>query len=223
MADDPNTIVNEKQMAGHESWYATEIIGQTYTLTVSRAGDGSGTVISSPTGINCGADCTAPYNSGTLVTLTATPASGSIFTGWSGGVCSGTGSCTVTMDTAKSVTATFAVNTAASIAGKISVNVAGHNNLGVANATITLQDTGLSTTTDNDGNFTISNIQPGTYQVIITSPDTGGITQQITLSTSQNLQLNIPTMTILKGDASGNGRLGLEDCIYILQILSGAR
>ena len=41
-----------------------------YTLTVAKAGTGSGTVTSSPAGINCGADCSEPYNSGTVVTLT---------------------------------------------------------------------------------------------------------------------------------------------------------
>ena len=79
----------------------------TYTLTVSRAGTGSGTVTSSPAGINCGSDCTEAYNSGTSVTLTATAASGSTFAGWSGGGCSGTGNCSVTMDANKTVTATF--------------------------------------------------------------------------------------------------------------------
>ncbi len=42
----------------------------TYTLTVAKAGTGSGTVTSSPAGISCGADCSEPYNSGTVVTLT---------------------------------------------------------------------------------------------------------------------------------------------------------
>jgi thermitase len=75
-----------------------------YTLTVQKAGAGSGTV--SGPGINCGSDCTETYNAGTQVTLTATPASGSTFVGWSG-ACSGTGSCTLTMNSNKSVTATF--------------------------------------------------------------------------------------------------------------------
>jgi hypothetical protein len=79
-----------------------------YTLSVSKAGTGSGGVTSAPAGINCGTDCSEPYTSGTSVTLTATPAAGSTFTGWSGD-CSGTGSCSVTMNAAKSVTATFTV------------------------------------------------------------------------------------------------------------------
>ncbi len=77
-----------------------------YTLTVSKAGTGSGTVTSDPAGISCGSDCSEPYTSGTVVTLTATAASGSTFAGWSG-ACTGTGSCRVSMSVAKTVTATF--------------------------------------------------------------------------------------------------------------------
>jgi endoglucanase len=65
-----------------------------------------GTVTSSPSGINCGATCSANYASGTVVTLTATPASFATFAGWSG-ACSGTGSCTLTMNANRTVTATF--------------------------------------------------------------------------------------------------------------------
>jgi uncharacterized repeat protein (TIGR02543 family) len=75
-------------------------------LTVTKAGDGGGTVTSSPPGIVCGADCTEPYNQGTTVTLAATPNSTSTFAGWSG-ACGGTGPCTVTMNASQSVTATF--------------------------------------------------------------------------------------------------------------------
>jgi hypothetical protein len=78
----------------------------TQTLTVSLAGGGSGTVTSSPTGINCGVDCSEVYSHGTVVTLTAAPSAGSVFGGWSG-ACSGMGGCTVTMDQARSVMATF--------------------------------------------------------------------------------------------------------------------
>ncbi len=77
-----------------------------YTLTVTKAGTGSGTVTSSPSGINCGSTCGAGYAIGTSVTLTGTAASGSTFGGWSG-ACSGTGACTVPMTAARSVTATF--------------------------------------------------------------------------------------------------------------------
>lgn len=77
-----------------------------HALAVTLAGDGSGTVTSNPAGIDCGADCTESYQEGITVTLTATPAPGSTFTGWSG-ACTGTAGCTVTMDSDRSVTATF--------------------------------------------------------------------------------------------------------------------
>jgi Tol biopolymer transport system component len=88
------------------NWFGSGTTPATFALTVSKAGTGSGTVTSTPTGINCGTDCTEPYASGTSVTLTAAPAAGSTFTGWSG-ACTGTGSCVVSMTQARSVTATF--------------------------------------------------------------------------------------------------------------------
>ena len=70
---------------------------------------GSGTITSSPAGLTCNAPCNSgafAFNSGATVTLTATPVSGSAFQGW-GGACSGTGTCTVTMNSSQTVTATF--------------------------------------------------------------------------------------------------------------------
>jgi uncharacterized repeat protein (TIGR01451 family) len=97
----------------------------TYALTVTKSGTGSGTVSSIPAGIDCGATCVITYTHGTTVTLNATPADSSIFTGWSG-ACSGTAACVVTMDQAKSVEANFtlksyelAVNTTGTGSGNV--------------------------------------------------------------------------------------------------------
>ena len=78
-----------------------------HALSVNIAGAGSGTVTSSPAGINCGVTCSANFAQGTMVTLTAYAAGGSTFAGWSGAGCSGTGTCQVTMNAAASTTATF--------------------------------------------------------------------------------------------------------------------
>jgi len=79
---------------------------QAATLTVTKAGTGTGTVTSGPGGILCGADCSEAYPVNTRVTLTATPAPGSAFAGWSG-ACTGAGSCALTMSQARTVTARF--------------------------------------------------------------------------------------------------------------------
>ncbi len=106
------------------------------TLNVTKSGSGSGTVTSDPSGIDCGSTCSASYSEGTVVTLTVAPASGSIFTGWSGG-CSGTGTCTVAMTEDISVTASFGADTICTYtftpknkkfaykAGTVTVNITG--------------------------------------------------------------------------------------------------
>jgi hypothetical protein len=78
-----------------------------FSIAVSKAGTGTGTVASTPAGIDCGTDCNESYAGGTVVTLSATPGSGSRFDGWSGGGCAGIGSCTLTGNSSLSVSATF--------------------------------------------------------------------------------------------------------------------
>ena len=74
------------------------------SLMVTRTGNG--TVSSDPAGIDCGTTCTAAFDYNTPVTLSAVPATGWTFAGWSG-ACSGTGDCSLTMDAARSVSAIF--------------------------------------------------------------------------------------------------------------------
>jgi len=83
-----------------------------YILNVTLAG--SGTVTSAPAGISCGGDCSQTYATGTQVTLSAVAANGYTFTGWSGSgiACPGTGTCAMTMDATRTVTATFSQNQA---------------------------------------------------------------------------------------------------------------
>ena len=88
------------------------VVNSSFGLIVNKAGSGDGSMTSNDGKLNCEpVTCLAvstTLNSGTVVILSATAASGSTFTGWSGGGCSGTGSCTVTMNAAQTVTANFA-------------------------------------------------------------------------------------------------------------------
>jgi phospholipase C len=101
-------------------------------LTVQAAGAGGGTISSNPAGINCGQSCSANFSSGTQVTLTASPAANSFFTGWSG-ACSGTDTCKVTLTQNASVMANFSVSPALTVAlsgngtGNVASNPSGIN------------------------------------------------------------------------------------------------
>jgi uncharacterized repeat protein (TIGR03803 family) len=77
------------------------------TLSLSLNGSAGGKVTSSPSGIDCGSTCSASFNAGTQVTLTASPAAAWSLAGW-GGACGGIGGCSVTMNANTSVSASFA-------------------------------------------------------------------------------------------------------------------
>ena len=81
----------------------------TNALTVTRVGTGTGTVVSSPVGIDCGSECAHAFAEDAVVALSATANADSSFEGWSG-ACSGVGGCVVSMSAARSVTATFSAN-----------------------------------------------------------------------------------------------------------------
>ena len=90
-----------------------------FPLSVKVSGTGNGTVTDNHNSISCGSLCGAVYTSGSQVTLTANAATGTKFTGWNGGGCSGTGSCSVTMNNAQQVTAAFTLE------ADLSVKIAG--------------------------------------------------------------------------------------------------
>jgi phospholipase C len=128
--------------------------GMTCTLTVTAAasvtdsfmaGDGltvavsgSGSVTSSPPGINCPTTCAASFAPNTQITLTETPGTGDFFSGW-GGTCSGTGTCTLTLTSTKRVTAAFSAEVAGNL---LTVTMAG-----AGMGTVTSTPAGISCTT----------------------------------------------------------------------------
>lgn len=111
-----------------------------YLLTVNRVGDGSGTVTSADGGINCGPDCSELYDSDIKVTLTATPATGSVFAGWSGDEASNESTFAVTMDSDKNLTVRFLLETSTYTLTIIKS--------GPGNGTVTSEDGGIDCGSD---------------------------------------------------------------------------
>lgn len=137
-------------------------IGEDLTpvLTVKVEGDASGTVTSSPAGINCGSDCTESYEVGTGVTLTATPAAGATFAGW-GGACTGTNTtCTLAMNGPRSVTATFTDKPVLTVVTS-----------GNGEGTVTSSPSGISCPTDCNEPYT-----EGTSVVLTAAPNSASST-----------------------------------------------
>ncbi|MFZ1699275.1 MAG: choice-of-anchor D domain-containing protein, partial [Pyrinomonadaceae bacterium] len=95
--------------------------GSMFTLTTAVAGTGTGTITGA--GINCPGDCTEDFAPATMVALTPAAGGGSTFTGWSG-ACTGNGACNVTMNSAKSVTATFSLPVVCSAPATFATNTA---------------------------------------------------------------------------------------------------
>ena len=118
----------------------------TNTLTLTKSGTGTGGINPNTGTITwAGNNGSANYTSGTVVTLTAPPDTGNTFSGWSG-ACTGTGTCQVTMDAAKSVTATF---------NAITYTISGTT--GTSSTTLSYTDSSAKTaTTDALGNYSVT-------------------------------------------------------------------
>ena len=155
------TIVFSKKSSsgfvGEFDWFRFVSQG---TLTASKVGDGTGAISSDVSGITCGNDCSESYDGGTVVTLTATPSTGTTFAGWSGG-CSGAGACVVTISESKNVTATFTRNTYAlnvtktgDGAGIVTSDVGGISCGSTCSEMVAFGTTVTLTATANTGTFT---------------------------------------------------------------------
>jgi uncharacterized repeat protein (TIGR02543 family) len=102
---------------------ASQSVGASFAATIQYfalqvASNGNGSVTSNPAGISCNGTtgCSQSFASGTSVTLTATPAAGYVFSGWSGACGGSSPSCTVTMSSAQNVGATFAASAPPTVA-----------------------------------------------------------------------------------------------------------
>ena len=98
----------DETISGTDVFVAKFAAVNSYLLTINQTGEGVGSVKSKDGGIDCGSDCSELYDEGFKVTLTATPDSDSVFGGWRGDVFSTDNPLAVTVDSEKTITASFA-------------------------------------------------------------------------------------------------------------------
>ena len=180
----------------------TATFNTSFALTVTKAGNGTGTVTSAPAGINCGATCSASFSSGTVVTLTATPGAGQNFTGWSGGGCSGTGTCVVTLNAATTVTATFTDTTPPDT----TINSGPQNPSGSGSATFTFSSTepGSTFQCSLDGGAFVACTSPrtvsvgnGSHTFSVFATDAGGNADQSPATFAWDVLIVVPATTAI--------------------------
>jgi hypothetical protein len=163
-------------------------------LTVTVNGTGTGTVTSAPAGISAavGQTDTGEFASGTVVTLTAAPTNGSVFAGWSA-PCPDLAAttCTVTMDTARTVTATF---NAPAVQGDATLTV-------VIDAQGTAAGHVTSTPAGIEAGSTSAVFPIGT-QVVLTAVTTSGFFTGWTGGDCQGVTTTTCTVTMTEGEPS---------------------
>jgi hypothetical protein len=170
------------------------------TLTVNRSGSGS--VVSLPAGINCGQICSAGFTGGTAVSLTATPASGWTFAGWTG-ACTGTGACSVTMSSTATVSALFrdAVAPTLTVSSLPNGSVTGSPDLNVS-GTVTdagglqgLAINGIAVAVGSDNSFSyLATLSSGRNTITTVATDLAG--NKTTDSRTVTLDQAAPGLTI---------------------------
>lgn len=134
----------------------TTTVVPVFKLTVTKTGNGSGTITTAGGGISCGTTCSATYLSGTVVNVGETPDPNSLFAGWSG-ACTGTVGCAVTMNADMTVTANFVLGE------KLSVALAGSGS-----GSVTSKDGGINCA--NSGGNCSSLYVPGTPVSLTAAP-----------------------------------------------------
>jgi hypothetical protein len=109
----------------------------TYSLTVNTNGSGTGVILTSPLGINCGNDCEESYMEGTTIKLAATPNFNSFISSWSIEECNGKNECEIVMDSDIAIGVTF--NSGLNCGSGIECDINGDGKLGLEEAIQALQ------------------------------------------------------------------------------------
>jgi len=187
-----------------------------FTLTVNKFGEG--VVTSDIAGITCGDDCSESYPAGTTVVLSAIADSSSEFRSWTGCDSTKANTCTVAVDSDKTVFPTFALNT-----------------LELQSSTMVLDDSTMQYLLKQEGSTyyfesraaEIAALQPG--DVIVSGNGKGLLRRINAVSVLQDGEIVIETSSatledvIKKGTIAYTGKLTYRDIQSSEALLDGVR
>src|SRR2546425_1516899 len=197
-------------------------IAPSFQASVVRAGTGSGTVTSMPAGINCGTFCAASYVSGTAVTLTATPDVNSTVGTWSGCDIVTGSQCTVTVTSARTVTAAFQAQTATppsvsmssptagtQVAGGVPISASATSPVGIAGVQFQLDSVNLGaevTTAPYTMTWNTASVANGAHALAAVARDTTLIrTTSVTVGVTVGNPVIISSVTMSSSTSSSAG------------------
>ena len=190
-------------MTGNKTVTVTFAIN-TYTLTITKVGEGTVTANPEPTD--------GKYAYGTIVTLTATPATGYSFTGWSGDLTGTTNPATITMTGDKTVTATFAINT-------YTISVTATNGSAVADkASYAYGEAAHVTLTPNTG-YVLSTVVDNGADV--TGQVAGGVYTIASMTANHTIVVTFVPVAVLPGDIDGDGHVTMLDALMAARAAVG--
>ena len=174
-----------------------------FLWVVARNGTGSGTVASNPSGINCGTVCNFNFYLGQPITLTATPASGSVFSGWANCPSPNGTVCTATVADTRTVTATF------SVAGNLLpvANFGWSPASPLINQPVLFTDLSAGSPTSRSWNFgdgTTSTLQNPTH----TYANAGPYSVSLTVTNSAGSNTVVKSVTVSSGGNGGSAANG---------------
>ena len=186
--------------------FTADTVTPDYTLTVNAVGDGT----VAPTG--------GTYTAGATVPVTATAAAGWTFAGWSGDLSGTANPTTVTMDADKVITATFTVvpGTQADLMGSFTLQGWAGADYAVPLA-VKLYPVGATTPVyeftptasgSGSGQFTVSSIAPGAYQVAVKHANHLQVVATLTLNAGAN---DHDFGTLPGADANGDNKVNFLD------------
>ena len=190
-------------MTGNKTVTATFAIN-TYTLNITKVGEGTVTANPEPTD--------GKYAYGTIVTLTATPATGYSFTGWSGDLTGTTNPATISMTGDKTVTATFAINT-------YTISVTVTNGTAVPDkASYAYGEAAHVTLTPNTG-YVLSTVVDNGADV--TGQVAGGVYTIASMTANHTIVVTFVPVAVLPGDVDGDGHVTMLDALMAARAAVG--